>query len=271
MALSDIDGVVLIGAGKMGLALARGWLNAGLRPAALTLVDPAPQEPTRDFVAETGVTLVAAPPDSQARAVVLAVKPQTMASVLPGLRPLFSTHTLAVSIAAGISLKTLLDGLATHRVVRAMPNTPAQVGAGMTGAVAASGISAEDLALAEDLLAAAGDLLWFSDEKKIDQVTAVSGSGPAYVFLLVEALASAGEAEGLAPEDAMLLARQTVIGAAALMEEHPTDAATLRQNVTSPGGTTAAALKVLMAEDGLVTLMKRAVRAARLRSEELGK
>lgn len=271
MTLSEIDGVVLVGAGKMGLALARGWLNAGLKPAALTLVDPAPQEATRTFAKEEGLSLVAAPPDEHARAVVLAVKPQVMAAVLPGLRPVFGPHTLAISIAAGISLDALLRGLATHRVVRAMPNTPAQIGRGMTGAVAAPGVSAEDKVLAEDLLAAAGDLLWFDDETRIDQVTAVSGSGPAYVFLLVEALAAAGAAEGLAAEDAMRLARQTVVGAAALMDEDPTDAAILRQNVTSPNGTTAAALEVLMAEDGLLALMKKAVKAARRRSEELGK
>lgn len=271
MSLSEIEGVVLIGAGKMGVALARGWLNAGLKPTALTLVDPEPMAATVAFAEETGVSLQVTPPAEHVRAVVLAIKPQIMVSVLPGLKPLFGAHTLAVSIAAGISLGTLLDGLATHRVVRAMPNTPAQVGAGMTGAVAAPGVSAEDMALAEDLLAAAGDLLWFDDETKIDQVTAISGSGPAYVFFLVEALAAAGEAEGLIPEDAMLLARQTVIGAAILMDEDPTDAAQLRENVTSPNGTTAAALKVLMADDGLVALMKRAVHAARLRAEELGK
>jgi pyrroline-5-carboxylate reductase len=271
MILSEIDGVVLVGAGKMGLALARSWLNAGLKPVALTLVDPAPQEATRTFVEEEGVTLVDVAPDEHARVVVLAVKPQVMASVLPGLRPVFGPHTLAISIAAGISLEALLNGLPTHRVVRAMPNTPAQIGEGMTGAVAAPGVSAEDLEVAEELLAAAGELLWFDDESKIDQVTAVSGSGPAYVFLLVEALAAAGEAEGLAPEDAMLLARQTVIGAAALLAEDPTDAATLRKNVTSPNGTTAAALSVLMNEDGLLSLMKKAVSAARRRSEELGK
>jgi len=271
MTLSEIDGVVLVGAGKMGLALARGWLAAGLKPSALTLVDPVPQEATLAFAAEEGVALVGTPPAHHARVVVLAVKPQIMADVLPGLKPVLGPHTLAVSIAAGISLDALLSGLATHRVVRAMPNTPAQIGEGMTGAVAAPGVSAEDLVLAEELLSASGDLLWFDDEKKIDQVTAVSGSGPAYVFFMVEALAAAGEAEGLAPEDAMHLARQTVIGAAALMEEDPTDAATLRKNVTSPNGTTAAALAVLMADDGLVALMKRAVKAARQRSEELGK
>ena len=271
MTLTEIDGVVLVGAGKMGLALARGWLNAGLRPEALTLVDPAPQELARAFAEDEKVGLVDAPPGAHARVVVLAVKPQIMASVLPTLKALIGPHTLVVSIAAGISLQSLLAGLATHRVVRAMPNTPAQIGAGMTGAVAAPGISSEDLEIAESLLAAAGALLWFDDEARIDQVTAVSGSGPAYVFLMVEALAAAGAAEGLAPEDAMTLARQTVIGAAALMDADPTDAATLRQNVTSPNGTTAAALDVLMGGNGLTELMTRAVKAARRRSEELGK
>ncbi len=271
MILVNIDGVVLVGAGKMGLALTRGWLNAGLRPAALTLVDPAPQETTLSFVSEMGLTLRAAPPTAPARVVVLAVKPQMMKTVLPTLKPVFGPHTLAISIAAGISLKTLLDGLATHRVVRAMPNTPAQVGAGMTGVVAAPGVSADDLEIASALLGAVGSVLWFDDERRIDQVTAISGSGPAYVFHLVEALAEAGVAEGLAPDDAMTLARQTVIGAAALMAEDPTDVTTLRKNVTSPEGTTAAALDVLMVEEGLLRLMKRAVSAARKRSEELDK
>lgn len=271
MSLTEIDGVVLVGAGKMGLAMARGWLNAGLRPEALTLVDPAPQQTTRAFAADEKIVLADTPPQTHARVVVLAVKPQIVGAVLPTLKALIGPQTLVVSIAAGISLTALLAGLATHRVVRAMPNTPAQIGAGMTGAVAAPGISSEDLDIAESLLAAAGALLWFDDEARIDQVTAVSGSGPAYVFLMVEALAAAGAAEGLAPEDAMTLARQTVIGAAALMDADPTDAATLRQNVTSPNGTTAAALDVLMGENGLTELMKRAVKAARKRSEELGK
>ena len=271
MSLSEIDGVVLVGAGKMGLAMARGWLIAGLKPEALTLVDPTPQDVTRAFAQDEGVMLQDTPPDRHARVVVLAVKPQIMTKVLPTLSGLIGPHTLVVSIAAGISLGALLGGLATHRVVRAMPNTPAQIGAGMTGAVAAPGVSSEDLDVAENLLAAAGDLLWFDDERRIDQVTAVSGSGPAYVFHMVEALATAGVAEGLAPEDAMQLARQTVIGAAALLDADPTDATTLRQNVTSPNGTTAAALDVLMAEDGLTALMTRAVAAARKRSEDLGK
>lgn len=271
MSLSEIDGVVLVGAGKMGLALVRGWLGAGLRPDALTLVDPQPQDAAITLAREEGVALVGTLPDHAARVVVLAVKPQILPVVLPDLTRTVSGQTLVVSIAAGISLATLLGGLTTHRVVRAMPNTPAQIGQGMTGAVAAPGISSEDLELAEDLLAAAGELLWFDDETRIDQVTAVSGSGPAYVFHMVEALAAAGEAEGLAPEDAMQLARQTVIGAAALLDADATDAATLRQNVTSPNGTTAAALDVLMAKDGLTALMKRAVAAARKRSEDLGK
>ncbi|MBU1175874.1 MAG: pyrroline-5-carboxylate reductase [Alphaproteobacteria bacterium] len=271
MSLTDIDGVVLVGAGRMGLALARGWLNAGLRPEALTLCDPAPQDAATAFADEEGVVLTPVPPREAARVVVLAVKPQVMASVLPTLGTLIGPHTLVVSIAAGIALASLLDGLATHRVVRAMPNTPAQIGQGMTGAVAAPGVSSEDLEVAEALLAAAGALLWFDEESRIDLVTAVSGSGPAYVFYLVETLAAAGAAEGLAPEDAMKLARQTVIGAAALMDEDMTDAATLRQNVTSPNGTTAAALAVLMAPDGLAALMKKAVAAARKRAEELGR
>jgi pyrroline-5-carboxylate reductase len=202
---------------------------------------------------------------------VLAVKPQVIGDVMAEIQHVVGGQTLVVSIAAGISLARISSALGTDRVVRAMPNTPAQVGKGISGAVGLA-ITEGDRKSADALLGAAGQVIWFDDESKIDGVTAVSGSGPAYVFNMVEALAQAAERQGFSPEQAMQLARQTIIGAAALMEAEPgTSAAQLRINVTSPKGTTAAALEVLMAEDGLVPLMDRAVTAAKLRSEELGR
>jgi pyrroline-5-carboxylate reductase len=202
---------------------------------------------------------------------VLAVKPQIIGAVLAQLEPAIGPETLVISIAAGIGLQRLTTGLNTQRVIRTMPNTPAQIGKGITGAVAANGVTTADRAIAMALLQAAGPAVWLDAESQIDAVTAVSGSGPAYVFHLVEALAAAGKRQGLAPEIAMQLARQTVIGSAALLEADPAPAAQLRQNVTSPNGTTAAALAVLMGDDGLTSLIDRAVEAARQRSEELGR
>ena len=268
--LSEIGPVVLVGAGKMGLALARGWIAGGLPPASLVLVDPFAGETARAFAEQHGVRLLKRIDNVLTHVLVLAVKPQSMAEVLQEVRSAVGKHTLVVSIAAGISLKTLSAGLDAARVVRCMPNTPAQVGKGITGAVGLN-ISAADRGVVDALLGAAGDIVWFSEESKLDAVTAVSGSGPAYVFYLVEALAVAGMRQGLDPGQAMQLARQTVIGAAALMEADTQSVSLLRENVTSPKGTTAAALGVLMAPDGLEALLDRAVLAARLRSEELGR
>jgi len=271
MTLSELGSVVLVGAGKMGTAMARGWLAAGLRADRLVLVDPNPSDPVIDFAGQHGLLLIGKMPDMAPRVVVLAVKPQIMRDVLADLASQIGADTLVLSIAAGISLQTLTTDLGTERVVRMMPNTPAQVGKGMTGAVPAGGVSADDRDITASLLAASGKVVWFDEESKLDALTAVSGSGPAYVFYMVEALAAAGVGEGLSPEQAMMLARQTIIGAAALMDADPTDAGTLRENVTSPKGVTADALAVLMADDGLAPLMARAVKAARKRSEELGK
>jgi pyrroline-5-carboxylate reductase len=199
------------------------------------------------------------------------VKPQIIDEVMESLLPVIGPHTLVVSIAAGISLARLAKGAGTDRVVRSMPNTPAQIGKGVTGVVAGAGVDHDGKSAAEALLSAAGLVVWFDKEGDLDAVTAVSGSGPAYVFNLVEALAAAGVAQGLDEHVAMVLARQTVIGSAALLEADAASASTLRQNVTSPNGTTAAALAVLMGDDGLTPLMGRAVEAARLRSEELGR
>ena len=270
MRLEDIGPVVLVGAGKMGLALARSWVAGGLPANQLVLVDPQPLGPTVHFAREHGVRLATSPLGILTHVMVLAVKPQVMKQVMAEIQPAVGAHTLVLSIAAGISMRTLAKGLFTERIVRAMPNTPAQVGKGVAGAVAMH-ITDGDRETANALLGAAGAVMWFDAETKLDAVTAVSGSGPAYVFYMVEALAIAAMRQGLDPGQAMQLARQTVVGAAALMEADPQPVSVLRENVTSPKGTTAAALQVLMAPDGLESLMDRAVLAARLRSEELGR
>ncbi|MCB1517606.1 MAG: pyrroline-5-carboxylate reductase [Hyphomicrobiaceae bacterium] len=268
--LHSITNLTVIGAGKMGMALTRGWLESDLAVSALHLVDPAPHESIIEFCRLRGIAFGREAPPGKAGILLLAVKPQVIAEVMKGLRSRVGPETLVVSTAAGISIATLRDGLGTDRIVRTMPNTPAQVGKGVTGLVRGASVSDEDWALAHALFSVSGVVVELSQESEIDALTALSGSGPAYVFHLVEAMAAAGEQEGLDPETAMVLARQTIIGAAALLDADPADAATLRQNVTSPGGTTAAALGELMADDGLAALMKRAVHAARVRSEELG-
>ena len=265
--------LVLVGCGHMGRALAEGWLEAGLKPEALVIVDPAASVGVLKAV--PAENFIAAPADLSndliARAVVLAVKPQIMASVFADIKPVAQIGTLVVSIAGGITLATIADGLGDEPdYVRAMPNTPAAVGAGITGLVARAGISDGNRALACDLFAAVGSAVWVPGENHMNTVTAVSGSGPAYVFHLVECMAAAGVREGLPEETANALARQTIIGAAKLLEaDGETSAGTLRERVTSPAGTTAAALEVLMQENGLQVLMRHAIRAARKRGEEL--
>ncbi len=270
MSLSTLGPVVLVGVGKMGLALAQGWMQGGLPPEQLVLVEPNPSEAATRFSREHGVRMLKSPAGVLVAVLVLAVKPQVMPDVLRQVRDSVGMHTLVLSIAAGISLATLSDGLGTDRIVRSMPNTPAQIGRGVTGAVGLD-ISDQDVDTTNELLGAAGDVLWFNAEELLDAVTAVSGSGPAYVFNFVEALAVAAMRQGLEPGPAMFLARQTVIGAAALMEADTQSVTVLRENVTSPKGTTAAALEVLMGEGGLEELLDRAVAAAHKRSEELGR
>ena len=269
--LRSIGPVMLVGAGKMGMALATGWLEAGLPPTNLVLVEPRPSDEAKAFAAEYDLQIYDQALGLQPNVLVLAVKPQVIDEVIEGLLPVIGPHTLVLSIAAGISLARLAAGAQTDRVVRSMPNTPAQIGKGVTGIVAGAGVDQDGKSAAEALLSAAGLVVWFDDEGDLDAVTALSGSGPAYVFNLVEALAAAGVAQGLPEHVAMVLARQTVIGSAALMEVDAAPASVLRMNVTSPNGTTAAALNVLMADDGLTPLMDRAVSAARRRSEELGR
>jgi len=263
-------GLVLLGCGKMGAALLEGWLAGGAPPSAFTVIEPNPTDRLR-ALANEGLRIAEAPPTAAGTAVV-AVKPQTMASALPLLAPLGGGGTLFVSIAAGTPIRRFEAALGPATpVVRAMPNTPAAIGHGITALVGNAAAGPEGLAAAETLLAAVGETLRLDDEAQMDAVTAVSGSGPAYVFLMIEALAAAGEAEGLGPEVALALARATVAGAGRLAEAADEGPAQLRANVTSPGGTTAAALETLMAEgDGLHALMRRAVAAATRRSRELG-
>ncbi len=260
-------GLVLLGCGKMGSALLAGWLAGGLPAAAVHVVEPAPSA----WLKAQGVALNGTLPASPAVAL-LAVKPQMMGAALPTLQGCGNGRTLFVSIAAGTTLATLAAALGDRSpIVRTMPNTPAMVGRGITALVAGAHASAADLALAEGMMAAVGGTVVLQDEALIDAVTAVSGSGPAYVFHLIEALAAAGAAEGLPPDIAMRLARATVSGAGELAHRSAETAAQLRINVTSPGGTTAAALQVLMdAETGFPALLRRAVKAAADRGRELG-
>lgn len=275
MTLSLQRPLVLVGAGKMGGALLSGWLGKGLSPKQVFVRDPAPSPDVARLIAERGIALNFSVADIAARkpaVVLLAVKPQAIESVLPELGRLVSPDTLFLSIAAGTNLLRLQELLGGEiAAVRAMPNTPAAIGRGVTAAFANAQASAEQRALAGDLLAAVGDVGWVASEPLIDAVTAISGSGPAYVFYLAECLAAAGEALGLDPTLATQLARATVSGAGEMLRQLPDDATTLRKNVTSPGGTTAAALDVLMGEGGMSPLMRRATAAARDRARELGK
>ena len=262
------DGLVLLGCGKMGTALLTGWLAAGVPAASVWVIEPNPS----DWLKSSGVHLNEALPKSPAVALV-AVKPQMMGAALPALQAMGNGKTLFVSIAAGTSIATFAAVLGERTpIVRTMPNTPAMVGRGITGICGNAFAGADGLALARALMLAVGEVVELSGEDQIDAVTALSGSGPAYVFHLIEAMAAAGLAEGLSADVAMKLARATVCGAGELAFRAPETAAQLRINVTSPGGTTAAALLHLMdAETGLPPLMLRAVHAAAERGRELGK
>jgi pyrroline-5-carboxylate reductase len=263
--------VLLIGAGKMGGALLDGWLASGLDPKSVFVIDPALPDPSVDKLRKIGCTLGPQSGDlSGPAAIVLAVKPQMADAALPPAAAFAGPKTVVISIMAGTTLATLGAAFPDGQpVVRAMPNTPAAIGRGVTGCFADPATTKAQRALAERLLKAAGDVIWVDREELIDAVTGVSGSGPAYVFLLVEELAKAGVAAGLPAELAETLARKTVEGSGELLRRSAEPPAILRRNVTSPNGTTAAALDVLMAEDGLGPLMTRAVAAATKRAREL--
>lgn len=265
--------IVLLGCGNMGRALASGWLAAGLDANALYIADPSQPTGVLKGVPEDRYveSLAAIPEGVEAKAVILAVKPQVMNAILPEVARLAKADTLIISVAAGVTFEQMKRGVAAEAVyIRAMPNTPAAVGEGVTGFTASGTISAGDKAVAQGLLSATGRAIWVAEEALIDAVTAVSGSGPAYVFYMVEAMAAAGERLGLDSENAMALARQTIIGAGELLKtDKAVSAGELRRRVTSPGGTTAAALDVLMAQGGLGDLMRNAVGAANRRAKEL--
>lgn len=268
MTMDDVAerGLVLLGCGKMGSAMLAGWLRGGLPPTSVYVIDPHPS----DWLQKQGVHIGADLPQSPA-IVVIAVKPQMMQDALPDVKALGTGKTLIISIAAGTALATFQAAFGPDApIIRAMPNTPAAIGRGITALIGNAQASTADLALAEMLLQAIGQTVRLQDETQMDAVTAVSGSGPAYVFHMIEALAAAGVAAGLPAQMAMNLAKATVGGAGELAETADEDPAQLRKNVTSPNGTTQAGLEVLMDEaTGLSDLMRRTVAAAAARSKEL--
>ena len=267
--LKNVHGTIaLAGAGKMGGAMLTGWLAQGLDPKRVVVIEP---HPTDEIKALAGIRLNPTPKEAgEVDTLVVAVKPQSFREAGAALKAFAGSSTLVVSIMAGTPIASL-EAVVGGSVVRAMPNTPAAIGRGITVAVAAKNVSAAQRAIADALLRATGSVEWVDQESLMDAVTAVSGSGPAYVFLLAEELARAGVAAGLPAELATRLARETVAGSGELLHRSELSSATLRQNVTSPGGTTAAALDVLMGADGMQKLMTRAVAAATQRSKDLAK
>ncbi len=260
--------LLLVGCGKMGGAMLDGWLARGLAASDVIVVEPVeairPDKPGLRVVASTSEV------GETPQTVVLAVKPQSMDAVLPDLRRFAGAGAVFLSIAAGKTLRYFAGHLgAATKIVRVMPNTPAAVRQGISVATAAAGVSADEKKRCHELLEAVGEVVWVDDEALMDPVTALSGSGPAYVFLLVEAMAAAGAKLGLAPDMAMQLARATVTGSGELLRQSSEPASQLRVNVTSPGGTTAEALKVLMAADGIQPVFDKALAAASRRSKEL--
>jgi pyrroline-5-carboxylate reductase len=263
--------LVLVGCGKMGGAMLEGWLKSGVDAKHIVVLEPNPSPEITDLLVSKGVRLNPAIETLEdVEVLVLAVKPQTMAAVLEGLKPLQAAKPLILSIAAGKTIAGFEAAFGSDAsVIRSIPNTPAAIGRGITAMVGNTHVSRAQMELAESLMASTGEVVQVPHESMIDLVTAVSGSGPAYVFLLAEALAAAGEKVGLPKDLATKLARATVSGSGELMRQSGIDAATLRQNVTSPNGTTYAALQVLMSEQGLQPLLEKAVAAAASRSREL--
>ncbi|MEJ6389551.1 pyrroline-5-carboxylate reductase [Gymnodinialimonas ulvae] len=269
MDMSDINrnGLVMLGCGKMGSAMLRGWLANGLTPGAVHVIDPHPSA----WVQGTGAQINGDLPDSPA-VLMIAVKPQMMEDALPQVARFGGGGTLILSVAAGTPIASFERAFgAGTRVVRSMPNTPAAVGKGITALVGNAEATAHDLDLAETMLSAIGQVVRLTTEAQIDAVTGISGSGPAYIFYMIDTLAAAARAEGLPAEMAMQLATATVAGAGALAEATDETPEQLRINVTSPNGTTQAGLEVLMGENGLAPLMRRTVAAATARSRELRK
>ena len=259
-------GLVLLGCGKMGSALLSGWLEQGIDPKSVWILDPKPSE----WILSIGVRVNEMLPDDPA-VVMVAVKPQMMGEALPRLQRFGSATTLFISVAAGTPMSAFEEALGRSTpIVRAMPNTPAAVGQGITALIGNGRTTEKDLSEAQNLMAAVGLTIVLQDEGQMDAVTGVSGSGPAYVFHMIETLAQAGVKQGLPADMAMQLAKATVAGAGALAMQSDESAEQLRINVTSPNGTTQAALDVLMRDKtGLQSLMTKAVKAATKRSQEL--
>jgi pyrroline-5-carboxylate reductase len=262
--------ILLIGAGKMGTALIKGWLARGIGP--VVAVEPKPLPALRKLKDLSFVPALEDLPARRFRACVVAIKPQVLKSEAPRFKAIAAAGTPMISIAAGTRLAFLAKawGKDAH-ILRAMPNTPGSIGRGITALYSGANATVADKKLAQALLAALGEVVMVEREGLIDAVTAISGSGPAYVFALVEALAEAGVKQGLAADVALRLARATVCGAGALLDADSRSPQELRRDVTSPGGTTEAALKVLLGKDGLVPLMKRTAAAARKRAKELAR
>ncbi|MDO5630768.1 MAG: pyrroline-5-carboxylate reductase [Paracoccus sp. (in: a-proteobacteria)] len=264
LARLNARGLVLVGCGRMGGAMLRGWLERGLDAGAVTVIDPKIGDEWQD----KGLRLNAPLPENPA-VLVIAIKPQMMGDVLPDLAAVHGATVL--SVAAGTTIAQFEKHFHDAAIVRVMPNTPAAIGQGISAIIGNSVATETDLALAETLMGAVGQVVRLDSESQMDAVTGLSGSGPAYVFHLIEAMTAAGVAQGLAPDLALNLARATVAGAGALAMQTGTDPAILRENVTSPGGTTAAGLRELMdPERGLPPLMARTIAAATARGKELG-
>lgn len=261
---------LLVGAGKMGGAMLSGWMAEGVDPSAVVVSDPGPSDEMLELLTRHGVQhLKEVPVDLRPALVMIAIKPQMMSAVLPAISHVVQTDTLVLSVAAGTPISAFQSEFGEVPIARAMPNTPAMVGRGITAVFANDLVSGAQKETIGSLLQAVGEVVWLEDEDQIDLVTGVSGSGPAYVFLLAECLAEAGRVAGLPEVVAKQLAEATVSGAGELMHQSPESPMVLRKNVTSPNGTTAAALDVLMQPDGLQPLMTKAVAAAVRRAREL--
>lgn len=266
--------ILLVGCGKMGGAMLRGWFAQGLSPVDIMVVEPAGRDVVETADQHPALSVLSdaseLPSDFRPDAIVFAVKPQAAESVLPTYARFAGSGAVYLSIIAGLQVDTLKRWLGPGAsVVRAMPNTPAAIGCGVSALYADEAVGPSQKRVCKVLMAAVGETVWLPDEGQMDAVTAVSGSGPAYIFLLAEALAQAGTRAGLPSELATKLADATVSGAGALLKASDHTASELRENVTSPGGTTAAALEILTSEDGLSDLMARAVSAAAQKSRDL--
>jgi len=265
--------LLLVGCGKMGSALLEGWLERGIAPNAITIIEPN-AEVGKQLSQDKGVSVLASSVDIaanyQPEIIVFAVKPQIMADIVPDFKSFAGTGTVFLSIAAGKTIEFFENHLSTVApIVRSMPNTPAAIQRGIAAVCANSPVTNAHRRLCQNLLEAVSDVIWIDDESLMDTVTAVSGSGPAYVFLLAECMAEAGISAGLPVDLAYQLARATVAGSGEMLHQMTDAPSTLRENVTSPGGTTAAALDILMDKHGLQSLLTKAIAAATARSKEL--